>query len=587
MTSNTFRERSPSGYSTPIDLKNRAAALGGASHAFSKGPKPTKPLLNTYTGSNGALAAASSAGLGSRREKRHQPTAAYLNKPHADDCSINGSQTAEPMQMRGSVRQTSQSRELSPSHVAAQLATSRATPSRTVSSSSHISRQQFPLPTTDLTSSNSMGQAIPVTTSLPSLVNLFESEQHQKVPTTHSVRYVSKTTWPAANSTAPIPLKRSSSSASTALRSIPAAQRLESGDKTSENSSVVGAATVATKSARPREPPNNAMISLRPANRSVPEPPPPPPLQVRRGTDGPLDTPTDHHKDLTESFLNEVAADLRSNRGKSPTRPALPERRTEPANVPLARPSKKVSRPSLPTYQTADKTTSDPVRLGRNPIRVSDNYIPKLTVDSLANAMVASSLASSRAPSPSKPPPLPPPRRHGKHSLFHHHSNHEPSRTPSPAKGMRQTMRDPQKSSDEDEARKPRNHRVRKHPNKHHEGDRKRYRNEVTERERKRYEGVWAANKGILDDTLSSTAVVNIVVRNIWKRSRLPDDVLAEVWDLVDIQGVGKLEREEFVVGMFLIDQRLKGNKLPSKVSESIWSSVRRLSGINIPRNRR
>ena len=147
-------------------------------------------------------------------------------------------------------------------------------------------------------------------------------------------------------------------------------------------------------------------------------------------------------------------------------------------------------------------------------------------------------------------------------------------------------MREPLKSDDEDELRKHRSHRVRKHINKHHEGDRKRYRNEVTERERKRYEGVWAANKGLLDAN-SSTAVTNIVVRDIWKRSRLPDDVLEEVWDLVDTQGMGKLEREEFVVGLFLIDQRLKGNKLPFKVSDSIWSSVRRLSGINVPRNRR
>jgi hypothetical protein len=151
---------------------------------------------------------------------------------------------------------------------------------------------------------------------------------------------------------------------------------------------------------------------------------------------------------------------------------------------------------------------------------------------------------------------------------------------------MRQTMREPLKSDDEDDIRKYRNHRVRKHPNKHHEGDRKRYRNEVTERERKRYEGVWAANKGLLCAD-SPNAVINIVVRDIWKRSHLSDDVLEEVWDLVDTQRLGKLEREEFVVGLFLIDQRLKGNKLPFKISGSIWSSVRRLSGINGPRDRR
>lgn len=68
--------------------------------------------------------------------------------------------------------------------------------------------------------------------------------------------------------------------------------------------------------------------------------------------------------------------------------------------------------------------------------------------------------------------------------------------------------------------------------------------------------------------------MVNIVVREVWTRSRLPDDELEEVWDLVDRDGRGHLSRQEFVVGMWLIDQRLRGRKLPTKVSESIWSSV-------------
>lgn len=150
-------------------------------------------------------------------------------------------------------------------------------------------------------------------------------------------------------------------------------------------------------------------------------------------------------------------------------------------------------------------------------------------------------------------------------------------------------MREPQKSDDEVDHRKRKGHIVRKHPNKHHEGDRKRYRNQVIERERKRYEGVWAANKGLLmeSDPGSRDAVLNVIVRDIWSRSGLPSDVLEEVWDLVDVRGDGKLEREEFVVGLWLIDSRLRGNKLPSKVSESMWASVRRLSGINLPHHHR
>jgi hypothetical protein len=138
----------------------------------------------------------------------------------------------------------------------------------------------------------------------------------------------------------------------------------------------------------------------------------------------------------------------------------------------------------------------------------------------------------------------------------------------------------------------------RKHPNKHHEGDRKRWRDIVTERERKRYEGVWAANKGILlasngkgkspspnwTEVADDDPALNVhalVTRDLWERSRLPGHVLEEVWNLVDSRGLYRLRREEFVVGLWLIDQRLKGRKLPPRVSESVWGSVRGV-GVNI-----
>jgi hypothetical protein len=218
-------------------------------------------------------------------------------------------------------------------------------------------------------------------------------------------------------------------------------------------------------------------------------------------------------------------------------------------------------------------------------------------IDSMANAIVASSLASSRAGSPSKAPrtlapPVPPPRR-GNHNLFPHH-NALDTRTPSPAKGFRQTMRKPPKEDEEDPdmVRRGRKNIMKKHPNKHHEGDRKRWRDSITERERKRYEAVWASNKGlfvtdtnppplghgaagnVLKSSNLADCVCNIVVRDIWSRSRLGADVLAEVWDLVDRSGTGRLTREEFVIGLWLIDQRLKGRKLPVRVGDSVWSSI-------------
>ncbi|CAG7918980.1 unnamed protein product [Penicillium olsonii] len=207
---------------------------------------------------------------------------------------------------------------------------------------------------------------------------------------------------------------------------------------------------------------------------------------------------------------------------------------------------------------------------------------PRMSEEALSNAIVASSLASARAsPSIKVPPPLPPQRRRAR-SILHlaHSPKSDLSRTPSPPKGMPQTLRGaPKPDSDHRKHRNPLN----KHPHKHHEGDRKHWRREVTEKERKRYEGVWASNKGLLIPTDSpdggpgsaAEMVLNLVVREIWSRSRLPPPMLEQVWDLVDHQGIGLLLREEFVVGMWLIDQQLKGHKLPVKVPDSVWDSVR------------
>ncbi len=117
---------------------------------------------------------------------------------------------------------------------------------------------------------------------------------------------------------------------------------------------------------------------------------------------------------------------------------------------------------------------------------------------------------------------------------------------------------------------------------KHHEGARRKWRDEITARERRRYEAVWASNRGLLLEagsvrtpTDEGACVPNAVVRDLWRRSRLPFDELAEVWDLVDESGLGRLTKAEFVVGMWLVDQRLRGRKIPTRVSDSVWSSAK------------
>ncbi|KAJ2984864.1 hypothetical protein NUW58_g5837 [Xylaria curta] len=211
----------------------------------------------------------------------------------------------------------------------------------------------------------------------------------------------------------------------------------------------------------------------------------------------------------------------------------------------------------------------------RPPTRQSASQLP---LDSLTNAIVAGSLASARATPTTKPPTPPPPRKQTPH--------------------MRQTLRAPRAKSEEElngvgpqHKKKPLGKLSSRKKHAHHEGARHRWREEITAREKQRYEGVWASNRGLLLDGPSGVAnglrntdtgqlVANIIVRDIWARSRLPFDELAEVWDLVDGQGKGALDKPQFVVGMWLIDQRLRGRKIPRKVSDSVWGSAK---GVRVP----
>lgn len=282
-----------------------------------------------------------------------------------------------------------------------------------------------------------------------------------------------------------------------------------------------------------------------------------------------------------------------------------------------------------PRLRPTRPTTSQP----QTPVlplrRSATGSSSQLPLDSLSDAIMAGALASARhtpvPPAPGSsagrtpPPPVPPPRHGG--SSNHRQQQTGSSRRSSPHR-MKHTLRQPRSVSDDEEARWPHNrhhHRGRPgggglHSKKHahHEGSRRRWREEVTEREKKRYEAVWASNRGLFlvgpppgsSSAAAATApvvrdegyearaglVANVVVRDLWARSRLPAAELAEVWDLVYGQGQarrggngqhehghGALDRQEFVVGMWLIDQRLRGRKIPPRVQESVWDSAKGL----------
>ncbi|KAK9318465.1 hypothetical protein V1522DRAFT_133087 [Lipomyces starkeyi] len=86
-----------------------------------------------------------------------------------------------------------------------------------------------------------------------------------------------------------------------------------------------------------------------------------------------------------------------------------------------------------------------------------------------------------------------------------------PMRTP-----FRTTMRKPEKKKHMFNAEKPWKHLI--------------VSGTISETERKRYDALWAANKGTLLPPELSDCVHNLVVRKIWERSRLNRDMLEKIW---------------------------------------------------------
>ena len=556
MTSRAFSDHVPS---ISGDGRQQSTASRGASHAFSLAG-PANPLPKAYTGTNGALAAATSAGMGMRRQGIHHDEGATSNIQREERPSTKSAVWS------GVSKKDGKSHQQSPSYAAALHATSKPTPTSIQWSfdSTSNSRQTSPLQNgieNKVSASSkilrSTDETVVGTTS--SLVSLFESKQNNKsAPTVHSVRYVTKPVSTIASPTPSRPTTRPALPTTDSLSTFPLGIELE------KEFSLLGTSSFAERSA--------AATAAQSAIHTV--------ACTRKSSHS-------AHSTLPTRTVPEPPARLRSV-ARTPSNSSLTKARnvsrTPAGSDSLVLPQAWVVAPasqishSDPAFLSSKSSSASHSR-PHLPIRSSRSF--EMKVDSLANTIVAASLASSRAPSPTKTPP-PPPRRHKSHSLFYnHHSQGHASRTPSPAKVMRQTMREPL-PSDDDVENKKKGILMRKHPHKHHEGNRKRYRATVTERERRRYDGLWAANKGLWMDVNSSNSVLNVVVRDIWSRSRLPTDVLAEIWDLVNIHGSDRLQRSEFIVGMWLIDQRLKGRKLPFMVSESVWNSVRLLHGIDV-----
>jgi hypothetical protein len=650
------RNRSLAPQSTGDTQHNvRNAALIGAGSAFAKPALTPKPAANTYTGApNGALLAATKVGAGGQGSLSRQTTG---GSARSSSNKLTNSSSISSSSALG-LPTSHVDRAPSPSSIAAKLAAARFSPlppaSPAMSDRSALQQPRTQPDGTDGTDDT----PIPPTNAL---VTMFE-QRRPAVPSAPSVSSSTATAPRTVAQPSPVPLRSPKPQRVFQLPTEPTEGTTLTKQRTNTPpplkpkpstkaptkpppSADVGAQSpAAPKSPSVKQkPPKLAAINTQSPPRPMPRPQGISPQaqrtspEIRRSHRRPstsidsLKSPSSPASFVSAKEEQEEPAKL----DQAKLRPAVPPPRrsgsqkaepvsskgslrpSAPVPVPyqhnrMPSPFEPIERLSPPHRPTSAMSTPSGSVYHNNYQRASVKAITKhMTGESLSSAIMGAALASSRNSSPAPGPmtiePLFPPRKHNHHHSPFHRSPSPPKPSPPKTTGkLRTTMRKgPSSSESEDETEKYKRKgtrimglKGRKHPNKHHEGTRKRWRDEITERERKRYEGVWAANKGLClpvsgsrhpipspdrgpeqDDP--SLDVLNVVVRDIWLRSRLPTHELEEVWDLVDNRGIGRLSRVEFVVGLWLIDQRLKGRKLPPRVSESVWTSARGL-GIKV-----
>jgi hypothetical protein len=637
----------------------RDAALIGAGSAFAKPAPAPKPATNTYTGArNGALLAATRVGTGGQRPLSRETTggsASSSTNRLAKSSSTSSSNTL-------GLPTSNVDRAPSPSNIAAKLAAARFSPrpppSPAMSERSALQQPRrqpngtagtagtdgtddTPIPPTNALVSM-FEQRRPTATSAPS-VSSSTASSHRHVTQSPPVPLRSPKPQRAfqlpPESIDETALTKQRTATPPPLKPKPSVKALTKPPPSTDVAAPPQPHPVPKSPSVKQKPPQLAAINTKSPPRSISRPQGTSP-ETRRSNRR-ISTSIDSIKSPTSpaSFVSakeEQDEPVKPDQAK--LKPAVPPPRrstsqkaepvasnknslrpSAPVPVPYQQnrtpsPFEPIERLSPPRRPTSSMSTPSGSVYHNNYQRASVKAITKhMTGESLSSAIMGAALASSRnsSPAPATRPmaiePLFPPRKHHHHHSPFHRSPSPPK--PSPPKNtgkLRTTMRkDPSLSDSEDETEKYKRKgtrimglKGRKHPNKHHEGTRKRWRDEITERERKRYEGVWAANRGLClptsgprqhmpspdrgpDQDDPSLDVLNLVVRDIWLRSRLPTHELEEVWDLVDNRGIGRLSRIEFVVGLWLIDQRLKGRKLPPRVSESVWTSARGL-GIKV-----
>jgi epidermal growth factor receptor substrate 15 len=91
----------------------------------------------------------------------------------------------------------------------------------------------------------------------------------------------------------------------------------------------------------------------------------------------------------------------------------------------------------------------------------------------------------------------------------------------------------------------------------------------INAQEKARFDGIFESLDKQKTGVIGAKEVVPFLTT-----SELPEEVLAQVWDLADVRNTGQFGKAEFAIAMFLVQQKLTGKDLPPVLPPSLMMSL-------------
>jgi hypothetical protein len=81
-------------------------------------------------------------------------------------------------------------------------------------------------------------------------------------------------------------------------------------------------------------------------------------------------------------------------------------------------------------------------------------------------------------------------------------------------------------------------------------------------------------NKIFYSQKDSSGYITGTIAKSLFFQTNLPQNQLAHIWRLSDVDKDGKLNQEEFLIAMHLINAAVRGIKLPNSLPSTLYQSI-------------